>query len=158
MANPSAKADTLARTITNHMTAILPKRPGSNDVDSDAILANLSPSYIHDFGHSYFVSTKPPLQGEKDGQGFVAHMSSMAPMLQTWDIKVTNTYIDAEKRSAVVRADFYMTPKGGETVVNDILFWMCMDESGEKLTRVTEFVDPVASGELGARMKAGMGR
>lgn len=158
MADADTLSAVLAQTIDNHMTAILPHPRGTNTVDRAAILANLAASYKHDFGHSYFVATRPPLQGEKDGPGFVAHMSGMAPALQTWDIRVTQRCVDAARRSAVVRADFYMTPRGGETVVNDIVFWMQMDESGEKLVRVTEFVDPVASAELGARMKAGMER
>ena len=156
MADTEGLAARLARTIDNHMKAILPQTPGTNIVDGPAILANLAPDYKHDFGHNYFVSTMPHLQGQKDGQGFVNHMAGMAPMLETWDIKVTERCIDAERRSAVVRADFHMTPKGGEMVLNDILFWMGMDESGERLTRVTEFVDPVASKELGVRMRAGM--
>lgn len=149
-------ANVLAQTVEKHMQAILPKTPGSNDVDAEAILSNLAPEYQHDFGHSYFVSTKPHLQGEKDGNGFVQHMSGMATWLQTWDIKIRNTCIDDKRKSAVVRADFYMTPKGGQTIVNDILFWIALDESGRKLVKLTEFVDPVASAELGARMQAGM--
>lgn len=156
MTDANSLTTVLAQTIDDHMQAILPKTPGSNEVDGEAILSNLAPEYKHDFGHSYFVSTKPPLQGAKDGNGFVTHMSGMAPMLQTWDIKVTNTCVDAERRSAVVRADFFMTPKGGEMIVNDIIFWMNMDESGKKLVKLTEFVDPAASAELGARMRAGM--
>lgn len=147
--------DNIAQTIENHMSAILPKTTGSNDVDAEAILSNLAPEYIHDFGHSYFVSTRPPLQGEKDGNGFVGHMSSMAPMLETWSIDTTQTCIDAERYRAVVRADFHMKPKGGDEVLNDIIFWMKFDETGQKLLGVTEFVDPIASAELGARMRAG---
>lgn len=146
----------LAQTVEAHLQALQPKTPGSNDVNTSAILANLAENYTHDFGHSYFVSTAPHLQSRKTGDQFVTHMSGMATMLQTWSIHITDTCVDAEKRSAVVRADFHMTPKGGETVVNDIVFWMGMDERGEKVVRLTEFVDPVASRELGVRMKAGM--
>ena len=50
-----------------------------------------------------------------------------------------------------------MVPRNGEQVLNDIVFWMVMDESGEKLVRCIEFVDPVASTELAKRMNAGAG-
>jgi len=158
MATAASIYDELAQTAENHMRAVLPKTPGSNDVDSAAILSNLASNYRQDWGHSYFISTRPPLQGERDGQGFVDHMSGMAPMLETWSIDVTNTCVDTEKRSVTVRADFHMKPKNGDEVLNDIIFWMNMDETGRKLIKVTEFVDPIASAELGARMKAGMSK
>ena len=158
MVDTTDLAKVLAQTVETHIHALQPKSPGSNDVDAPAILSNLAPNYTHDFGHSYFVSTAPHLQTPKSGQDFVTHMSGMANKLQTWSIAITDTCVDVGRRSAVVRADFHMTPKGGEMVVNDIVFWMGMDESGEKVVRLTEFVDPVASRELGARMKAGMGK
>ena len=110
-----------------------------------------------DWGHRHFVSTKPGLQGERSGDGFVTHMSSMTPGLKTWRIEITDLCVDVEHRSVVVRADYYMTPGVGEAVVNDIVLWMSMDESGEKIVRCTEFLDPVATEELGRRMRAAKG-
>ena len=108
-----------------------------------------------DFGHKFFVSTLPQLQGKKDGPGFVSHLSGMATSLQTWSIDIINTAVDVEKRTVVFRTEFHMVPKGGDEVLNEILFWITMDESGEKVEHYTEFVDPIASMELAKRMKAG---
>ena len=148
--------DKLAKTAKDALLACLPKTKGSNDPDSDAILANLAPDFYMDFGHQFFVSTLPPLQGRKDGPGFVSHMSGMAKSLQTWSINITNQAVDVEKRTVVFRTDFHMVPKGGEEVLNEIIFWLEMDGSGKKVVHYTEFVDPVASAELAKRMKAGV--
>lgn len=77
----------------------------------------------------------------------------MAKKLETWQIEPTSTCVDVEKHTAVVRADFSMKVRSAEAVINDIVFWISMDESGEKVTQAIEFVDPVASAEIAERMK-----
>lgn len=144
----------ISATAEAHIYALLPRTPGSNDPDSDAILSHLDRSCRINWGHDYFVSTNPRLQGERTGEEFVAHMSGMAPALQTWKIEITNICVDVKTRSAVVRADFQMVPRNADAIVNDIIFWMMMDEDGEKIRRCTEFVDPSATMELASRMKA----
>ncbi len=148
--------DKLATTAKSFMHSMLPQTLGTTDFDSQAILSYLDPSFHMDWGHSFFVATMPPLQGEKTGEGFVAHMQGMAKSLQTWTIDVTTLSVDPHQKTVVIRADFNMSPKGGEPVLSDIIFWMVLDESGEKLVRCTEFVDPVASKELGEWMRAGI--
>ena len=81
----------------------------------------------------------------------------MAQSLQTWSIDITSVCVDATSKTAVVRADFHMVPIGGDAVLNDLIFWMAMDDSGEILVRCTEFIDPIAASELAARMKAAAG-
>lgn len=147
--------DQLANTAREALLACHPKTKGSNDPSPDGILARLAPGFYMDFGHKFFVSTLPQLQGKKDGPGFVDHLSSMATSLQTWSIDIINTAVDVERRTVVFRTEFHMVPKGGEEVLNEILFWITMDESGDKVVHYTEFVDPVASMELAKRMKAG---
>lgn len=79
----------------------------------------------------------------------------MAPNLQTWDIDVADVNVDLDKKSAVLRAMFHMQAKNDpEVVQNEILFWCQMDDSGEKVVRSTEFVDPVALQTLGPKLKA----
>jgi ketosteroid isomerase-like protein len=79
----------------------------------------------------------------------------MSPKLETWRIEVKDVCVDEGKKSAVVRADFHMQAKGDpEAVLNEIVFWVYMNETGEKVVKSTEFVDPAATGELMKRMKA----
>lgn len=145
----------LSRTAEAYIYSCLPQIPGGNEVNSKAILANLSDEFRLSFGHSFFVATKPHLQGERTGDGFISHLLSMAKFLKTWNITIKDVSVDPAAKSAVVRADYRMVPPNGEEVLNDIILWMNMDESGMKLLKCTEFVDPVASMELARRMKAG---
>jgi hypothetical protein len=145
--------DQLAATAKNALLACQPKTKGSNDPNPEAILAHLASDFYMDFGHKFFVSTLPQLQGKKDGPEFIAHLSGMASSLQTWSIDIVATAVDVENRTVVFRTEFHMVPKVGEGVLNEILFWIHIDEKGEKVARYTEFVDPVASLELAKRMK-----
>ena len=149
-----ATYEKLAGTAKKMLLSCLPKTKGSNEPDPDAILSNFAPTFYMDMGHKFFVSTFPELQGKKDGPGFVFHMSAMARGLQTWSIDITDTTVDVEKRTVVLRTEFRMAPKGGEEVLNEILFWIVMDESGEKVEHYTEFIDPVAGMELAKRTRA----
>ena len=145
----------LAATAKAHLLSMQPQTPGSNDVNTDAINLHLATSWRADWGHNYFVSTKPPLQGEKTAEVFNSHLAGMARMLRTWTIDITDISVDVQKKTAVVRAELHMCPKNAEEVVNDIIFWLTMDESGERVIKTTEFVDAVASEELAVRMGGG---
>ena len=147
----------LSATATSYIFSCLPKTPGSNDPAPRAILTNLAPTLRLRWGHTFFVATKPHLQGEKTGDGFISHLLLMAKALETWSIDITNICVDVDTRSVVVRGDYHMVPRNGEEVLNDIVFWMFMDESGERMVKCIEFVDPVASTELARRMNAGAG-
>ena len=146
----------LASTAKAHVLSCLPQTMGSNDASPEEIHKHLAPDFKISWGHSMFVANTPPLQGEKTGEGFISHLQGMAKSLQTWRIDITDVCVDVPKRKVVLRTDFHMVPKGGEEVLNEIIFWMVTNESGDKLVRCTEFVDPVAGAELAARMKAGM--
>jgi len=80
----------------------------------------------------------------------------MTSSLETWEIVPTSMCMDTEKRTVVMRADFFMqAPEGQERLLNDIVFWLTMTEDGEKVREAVEFIDPVASAELAERMKKG---
>lgn len=147
--------DKLSATAKSYIFSCLPVTPGSNDPDPEAILNNLAPTFRLSWGHTFFVATKPHLQGEKTGEGFVLHLLLMAKALETWSIDITNICVDVDTRSVVIRGDYHMVPRHGEEVLNDVVFWMSMDQSGEKIVKCVEFVDPVASMELAKRMHAG---
>ncbi|KAF2480595.1 hypothetical protein BDY17DRAFT_195275 [Neohortaea acidophila] len=150
--------DRLAATAKAHIDGMRPKTPGTNQDNADALLANCAPTFRMSWGPAYYISTTPNLQGERTGEEFAAHLRLMAPAFQKWAIDITNMCVDVKTRTAVVRADFHMVPRGGEEVVQDLILWMVMDESGEKVVRCTEFVDAAATVELGVRLKAGTGR
>jgi hypothetical protein len=144
----------LEATAKEFVLSTSPKTPGTNETDAERFLAGLAPSFHIHMGHKYFVSTAPALQSHLDGPAFLEHQGGMAKKLQTWDIKPTNTCVDVEKKTAVVRADFYMSALGHEPVLNDIVFWITMSDDGSKVVDACEFVDPMAVGELRRRMAA----
>lgn len=149
--------DTLETTAKRFTTSLSPSTPSSNDPNATGILSNLSPDFHSDFGHSFFVSTRPHLQGQKSGEDFVNRMKFMAPKLETWRIEITDVMVDSRKKRAMVRGDFHMMVKGGRTVVNDLVFLLGMDEDGTKVASVTEFVDAEATAEIARLMMLGGG-
>ena len=148
--------DKLHDTAKSWILSTSPVTPGNNQQDHEHILSHLTPDAKIEWGHANFLSTAPHLQGSKTGQEFIDHLSKMAPMLETWTIDVADVCVDVERKSAVVRADFYMYAKGDpDAVRNEILFWVYMEEKGEKVLKSTEFIDPTAAGALKAKMMAG---
>ncbi|KAI6899822.1 hypothetical protein KC318_g9510 [Hortaea werneckii] len=146
----------LTQTAKDFVLATSPRVPGTNEPDPERFMACLAPTFKMSWGHKFFVTTKPPLQGFMDGESFCKHQASMAKNLKTWSIEPTSICVDVVKRTAVVRADFSMLVAAHSSVLNDIVFWITMDEAGGKVVEAIEFVDPVASGELGRRMQARM--
>jgi len=148
----------LGATAKEFVLSTSPKTAGTNEPDAERFYATLAPEFRMSWGHKFFVANAPPLQGSVDGEGFLKHQSSMAPKLSTWRIEVTQLCVDVEQRSAVLRGDFFMFAKGqSEHVLNDILFWIVMDEAGEKVRSAMEFVDAAASGELRKHFVAAAG-
>ncbi|EME49841.1 hypothetical protein DOTSEDRAFT_164593 [Dothistroma septosporum NZE10] len=145
--------NTLETTAMRFITSLSPATRSGNEPNRTGILSNLATNFQSDFGHKVFVSSKPHLQGQKSGQDFVNRMSFMAPKLETWRIDITDVMVDSRRQRAMVRGDFHMTVKGGQTVVNDLVFLVGMDEEGRKVVKVTEFVDAEAAGEIARLMR-----
>ena len=149
----SATYDRLAQIASKFITDCMPDPPGSNTPNTERMLASYAPDFRICWGHKTFVDSFPPLQGDKSRQEFVEHIASMAKQLSTWRPEITNTIVDVRKRSVVLRADFHMTAQNQTTVLNDIIFIVDIDESLDRLSRVTEFIDPKAHEHLREAMK-----
>jgi ketosteroid isomerase-like protein len=110
--------------------------------------------FEHSFGHNHLVSTKPMMAGTQDADGFIQHMGKMQPYLKSWDTTITEIVIDETKKMAVVRASYHMLVEGAsQAVENDILWFLTMDEDGEKVKKSVEFVDAAATQEIGSSIK-----
>ena len=113
-----------------------------------------SPSFQHFWGHNYAVSVSPPLQGTHDFDGFVAHLQSMLPKLESWNADVTDVVVDEVRMKVMLRISFYMRAKGAEkkVVENDLLWALEMERHGDeedvKIRKSTEFVDGTAAERL----------
>jgi ketosteroid isomerase-like protein len=136
--------------------SLMPNTTTTDEVrfDMAKIRAVRAPNYTHSFGHNYFVSQSPPLQGTSDLDGFMTRVASMTLKLESETNQVLAVAVDEEQRSAVARVAYQMKAPGQEPVENDLVWWLWMDAEGKKVEKSMEFVDPVATKELQARMAA----
>ncbi|KAL1800058.1 hypothetical protein ACET3X_000400 [Alternaria dauci] len=116
--------------------------------------SHCTPDFQHSWGHNYAVSVTPPLQGTHSFDGFVKHLQLMLPKLESWKADVTDVIVDPVTMKVMLRISFRMLAKGAkeaDTVENDLLWELEMEEVGEgkvKIKRSVEFVDGAAAGKL----------
>ncbi|KAF2637530.1 hypothetical protein P280DRAFT_472237 [Massarina eburnea CBS 473.64] len=122
--------------------------PAPTHMNIPLILSLRTNTYTHSFGHNYFISTAPPLQGTYTLDEFIAHLTRTTSMLESWQSEVRDICVDEAKRMVVARAGFWMKVKGEEAVENDLVWWLWMDGEGRKVERSIEFLDGVATKKL----------
>ncbi|KAF2443060.1 hypothetical protein P171DRAFT_474339 [Karstenula rhodostoma CBS 690.94] len=121
----------------------------------DRVRAIRTPNHTHSFGHNHLVSTKPMLQGELGVDAFLAHVDKMVPKLDTWAARITDIVVDETRRMCIVRASYFMQPVGAEKAVeNDVVWWLWVEEGGQKVKKAVEFVDGAATGRIGELLMA----
>jgi hypothetical protein len=119
-------------------------------VNTDRVRAIRTPNHTHSFGHNYLVSTKPMLQAELGVDEFLAHVNKMVPKLDTWEARITDIVVDETRKMCIVRTSYFMKPFGAEKPVeNDLIWWLWMEEGGEKVEKALEFLDGAATGRIG---------
>lgn len=136
--------------------SLMPNTTTSDEVrfDMAKIRAVRAPNYTHTFGHNFFVSQSPPMQGTSNLDQFMSRVASMSLKLESETNKVLAVSVDREQRSVVARVAYQMKAPGQEPVENDLVWWLWMDAKGKKVERSMEFVDAAATKELQARMAA----
>lgn len=118
-------------------------------MDFDRMRSLCTSDFQHSWGHTYATARNARLQGEHLFSDFAAHLTMMLPNFETWKVEVTDMSIDEVKRKAVIRASFYMLVKDAvETIENDLLWTLEMDDAGEKVKKSVEFIDSVATSTL----------
>lgn len=112
--------------------------------------------FEHSWGHNYLVSTAPPLAAKLDIEGLIKHLCTMLPHLESWDIQITDISIDELQRRAVVRGSYFMRAKGAqETVENDLVWFLTIEEDGKKVQKSMEFLDAAGRARLMETMAMG---
>ncbi|EMC93444.1 hypothetical protein BAUCODRAFT_240547 [Baudoinia panamericana UAMH 10762] len=148
--------DKFADTATSFVLATSPKEAGTNKPDPERFLSLCAPNFSQSWGHRFFIAHKPGLQGSVDAQAFLDHQAKMSAKLRTWKIDITDVIVDVRKHCAMVRGSFNMFAKGhDEPVVNDIVYKVTMDETGDKVTAAIEFIDAAATNELASQLGIG---
>ncbi|KAF2259875.1 hypothetical protein CC78DRAFT_591024 [Lojkania enalia] len=127
-------------------------------INHDRIRAIRSTSgFEHSWGHNYLVSIKPQLSGILDTEGFIRHMGTMTPLLESWDTIITDIFIDETKKTAVVRGSYYMVAKSApEPIENDLVWFLTFEQDGKRVRKSIEFIDGVASQQLGEYIRNAM--
>ncbi|KAL5376222.1 hypothetical protein PMIN02_011855 [Paraphaeosphaeria minitans] len=123
----------------------------------DRVRAIRTSNCTHSFGHNHMVSTMrmPMLQGELGVDAYVAHLNKMVPQMDTWEACITDIVVDETRRMCIVRASYFMKPSGAEKPVeNDLVWWLWMEEGGEKVEKALEFLDGAATGRIGELIMA----
>ncbi|KAK3661637.1 hypothetical protein LTR56_000125 [Elasticomyces elasticus] len=151
----SSLYNTLTATAKDFVLALSPKTAGTNEPDDDRFLSYTASNYTHTWGHKHFVSLNPGVQGNVDGPEFLGRMAKLAGKMKTWEIEVTETCVDVGKRTAALKTDFSMTIGGHDPVMNEIVWWVTMDASGEKVVESCEYIDPVAADQMKEQMMGG---
>lgn len=147
---------TLLNTATAFAHSTSPSQKTENQKeDAKHILSLRTPDCITSFGHRFFASGNPMTSRALSNDEFLANMGRMTPFLADWSAEVHDVLVDESRRSAVVRMSFHMTVKGAngaanETVENDMVWFLEMDESGQKVRRAVEYLDAAATGRIGA--------
>lgn len=156
MAGGADLYDRLAATAKGFIESTNAATPRDNNPDYDLIKSFAAPHFRIEWAPKFFAHNSPLLGDPKDIEGFCSHIRGMSANLSTWAILVQNLFVDVKKRTVIARADFWMLPNGGEKVVNDIVFFIKCDETGEKIIDCCEYVDPAASQAIRDQIAAKM--
>lgn len=128
----------------------------TGSMDKARIMAVRTTTCTQSWGHAFYVSSRPGLQGSIDNDAFWSHLSGMANKLETVGSKVHDVIVDESRRAAMVRMSFFITARGAEeTVENDMVWFLEMDETGDRIEKSVEYMDGEASKRLGELIKKG---
>lgn len=122
----------------------------TNRIDESRIHAIRSSNFTHSWGHTYLVSKTPGLSGTLDAEGFIDHVKKMTPNFDSWETDVTDVMVDEARKRVIVRASYWMQPKGAEKVENDLIWFLDLVEvdGGWKVSNAVEFIDGIATKRL----------
>jgi hypothetical protein len=140
MSNPHSK---LYQTI--HNTASKTILSYSQENCGTSLLAfseTLTPTCKRYFGlASFFAATPEMADYGLSNAEYEAHMAPEIAILETWRVEIKKTIVDEAKRTAMVWSNHYLTMKGLKEVLLEFVFMLEMNETGEKVDKIVEFMD-----------------
>jgi hypothetical protein len=118
-----------------------------NRMDEARVRAVRSQNYAHTWAHNYLVSKIPGLSDVLDVDGLIHHLNNMTANLDSWDTDVTDVMVDEVRKKVIVRASYWIQPKGLEKVENDLIWFLdLVEEDGAwKVSKSVEFIDGLAT-------------
>lgn len=122
----------------------------------DLLSSCMSPNFALSWGHIHMTKQQPRLSKTLDEAGFRQHLSTMVPFIESTRVVIHDTIVDEPARKVVVRASFFLCPKGQgqdgaekEEPENELVWILQFDEEGAKVDAATEFLDATATARIG---------
>jgi hypothetical protein len=72
---------------------------------------------------------------------YEAHMAPEIAILETWRVEIKKIIVDEAERTAMTWSNHYLTMKGRKEVLLEFVFMLDMNETGEKVDKILEFID-----------------
>lgn len=110
--------------------------------DMSVFSATLTPTCKRYFRPSSFFAGSPEMASY--GLSNAEYEARIAPeiaVLETWRIDIKKIIVDEVERTAIVRSDHHLTMKGRKEVLLEFVFILDMDETGEKVDKVEQYMD-----------------
>jgi hypothetical protein len=107
-----------------------------------ALSATLSPACKRYIAPSSFFAAAPDMAnyGMRNAE-YEAHMAPEMAMLETWRIEIKKIVVDEAQRAATTWSNHYLAIKGREEVLLGFVFMLDMNEKGEKVDKIVQFID-----------------
>lgn len=130
--------------------------PTTGQPNLDLLSSCMSPNFALSWGHIHMTKQQPRLSKTLDEAGFRQHLSTMVPFIESTRVVIHDTIVDELARKVVVRASFFLCPKGQgqdgaekEEPENELVWILQFDEAGGKVDAATEFLDATATARIG---------
>jgi hypothetical protein len=140
MSNPESNLyQTIHNTASKTVLSYSQENCGS---DVSAFSATLTPTCKRYFAPSSFFAATPELAnyGLSNAE-YEAHMAPEMTILEKWRVEIKKIIVDEAKRTAMVWSHHYLTMKGQKEVLLEFVFMLDINETGEKVDKIVEFVD-----------------
>jgi hypothetical protein len=139
----SAQQSSLYKTIHNTASnTVLSYSQESVGANVSAFSATLSPTCKRYFAPASFFATTPEMAnyGMSNAE-YEAHMAPEIAILETWRVEIKKIIVDEAERTAMTWSNHYLTMKGRKEVLLEFVFMLDMNETGEKVDKILEFID-----------------
>ena len=130
---------TLNDTASKTLLSYSPENCGS---DISSLSSTLSPTCKRHFAPASLFATMPEMANH--GMSNTEYEAQMAPeigTLETWRIEIKKIVVDEAKRTAMAWSHNYLTMKGRKEVLIEFVFMLDMNETGDKVDKIVQFVD-----------------
>jgi len=129
---------TIHKTATKTVLSYTQEKCGA---DLSVFSATLTPTCKRYFRPSSFAGSLEMASYGLSNAEYEARMAPEIAILETWRVDIKKIIVDEVERSAMVRSDHHLTMKGRKEVLLEFVFILDLDETGEKVDKVEQYMD-----------------